>query len=79
MSKNDSMHYYHLILTIYEPLLDVETELEPSPNQIVDEARKYLQMLIQIYYLHHGFEAMDLFIVVPLMLAGSECVNAISK
>ncbi|KID87760.1 hypothetical protein MGU_04998 [Metarhizium guizhouense ARSEF 977] len=62
------MYYHHLILTIYEPLLD-----------IVDDARKHLQTLVRLYYLRHGFEAMDLFIVIPLMLAGYECIDAIGE
>ncbi|KFG88128.1 putative C6 transcription factor [Metarhizium anisopliae] len=73
------MYYHHLILTIYEPLLDVATEEEPTPQQIVDDARKHLQTLVRLYYLRHGFEAMDLFIVVPLMLAGYECIDAIGE
>ncbi|RFU76539.1 n-terminal fungal transcription regulatory domain-containing [Trichoderma arundinaceum] len=64
---------------MYEPLLDGETELEPSPEQIVEDARRQLQTLVRLYYLRHGFEAMDLFIVIPLMLAGYECIDAISE
>ncbi|KAI9705941.1 MAG: hypothetical protein M1836_005347 [Candelina mexicana] len=63
------IYYYHLILTIYEPLLDMETIQESSSQQIVADARKNLQTLIRLYYLRHGFDAMDLFIVIPLMLA----------
>ncbi|EFY90076.1 C6 transcription factor, putative [Metarhizium acridum CQMa 102] len=37
------------------------------------------QTLVRLYYLRHGFEAMDLFIVIPLMLAGYECIDAISE
>lgn len=63
---------------MYEPLLDTETNQVPSPKQIVDEAKKHLQTLVRLYYLRHGFEAMDLFIVIPLMLAGYDCVDAIN-
>lgn len=73
------MYYHHLILTIYEPLLDVKTEREPTPTQIVADAMKHLQTLVRLYYLRHGFEAMDLFIVIPLMLAGYECIDAIDE
>ncbi|KAI5465269.1 hypothetical protein BGZ63DRAFT_436822 [Mariannaea sp. PMI_226] len=71
------MYYSHLILTIFEPLLDQKTDREPSPHQIVADAKKHLQTLVRLYYLRHGFEAMDLFIVIPLMLAGSDCIDAI--
>lgn len=71
------MYYYHLVLTLFKPLLDTETIQDPSPRQIVADATKYLQSLIRIYYLRHGYEAMDLFIVIPLMLSASDCVDAI--
>ena len=73
------MYYNHLILTIYEPLLDMKTNEEPSPRQIVADAKKYLQTLVRLYYLRHGFDAMNLFIVIPLMLAGSDCIDAINE
>ncbi|KAL7936549.1 hypothetical protein V8C35DRAFT_295798 [Trichoderma chlorosporum] len=72
------IYYYHLILTIFGPLLDTITNQEPSPQQIVAESKKHLQTLIRLYYLRHGYDAMDLFIVIPLMLAGSDCVEAIN-
>ncbi|KAJ4226248.1 hypothetical protein NW759_004832 [Fusarium solani] len=71
------IYYNHLLLTLYEPLCDVETTQHPSPQQIVAYAKKYLQTLIRLYYLRHGFEAMDLFIVIPLMLTGYDCIDTI--
>lgn len=74
-----SIYYHHLILTIFGPLLDTRTNQEPSPKQIVADSTKYLQTLVRIYYLRHGFEAMDLFIVIPLMLVASDCLDAINE
>ncbi|KAM5350843.1 hypothetical protein ACJ41O_007348 [Fusarium nematophilum] len=34
---------------------------------------------LQLYYLRHGFEAMDLFIVIPLMLTGYDCIDTINE
>lgn len=76
---NVSMYYHHLILTIFEPLLGKKTDHEPPPHQIVADAQKHLQTLVRLYYLRHGFDAMDLFIVIPLMLAGSDCLDAINE
>ena len=73
------MYYHHLLLTIFEPLLDAKTNQEPSPQQIVADAKKHLQTVLRLYYLRHGYEAMDLFIVIPLMLAASECLDAINE
>ena len=73
------MYHHHLLLTIFEPLLDAKTNQEPSPQQIVADAKKHLQTVLRLYYLRHGYEAMDLFIVIPLMLAASECLDAINE
>ncbi|KAG5932622.1 hypothetical protein E4U53_001242 [Claviceps sorghi] len=73
-------YYHHLILTMYEPLLHQDAHHEAArAHQIVDEARKYLQTLVRLYYLRHGFDAMDLFIVHPLMLLALECVETVHE
>ncbi|RTE81585.1 hypothetical protein BHE90_003910 [Fusarium euwallaceae] len=71
------IYYHHLLLTLYEPLCDANTTQHPSPQQIVSDAKKHLQTLVRLYYLRHGFEAMDLFVVIPLMLTGYDCIDAI--
>ena len=73
-----SMYYHHLLLTIFEPLVDVDTTEEPSPRHIVASAKRNLQTLVRLYFLRHGFEAMDLFIVIPLMIIGYDSISAIS-
>ena len=78
-SDDDSMYYHHLLLTIYEPLLDMKAKEATSPQQIVAGATKHLQTLVRLSYLRHGFEAMDLFIVIPLMLIAYECINIIDE
>ena len=40
---------------------------------------KSLQTLVRLYYMRHGFEAMDLFIVIALMLTGYDCIDAIGE
>jgi hypothetical protein len=73
-----SIYYYHLILTMFEPLLDVNTLRTPSTRDVVAEAKKHLQTVVRLYYLRHGFDAMDLFIVIPLMLTGYDCIDSIT-
>lgn len=77
---DDSMYYHNLILAIYEPLLDLKTNQnqEESLRRIVSDASKCLQTLVRLYYLRHGYDAMDLFIVIPLVLAGFKCIDAIN-
>ncbi|RFU81944.1 c6 transcription factor [Trichoderma arundinaceum] len=73
------IYYHHLILTLYEPVVDIQTNQEPSPRQIVYDSKKRLQTLVRLYYLRHGFDAMDLFLVIPLMLTGSDCIDSINE
>lgn len=73
------MYYHHLILTLFEPLLDSNTSYEPSPRQLVRDASVQLHTLLRLYYLRHGYDAMDLYIVIPLVLAGFKALDAIEK
>jgi hypothetical protein len=66
-----------MILSIYEPLLGVATDQDPSPRQLVAGARKHLETLVRLYYLRHGYEAMDAFISIPLMRAGFRALDII--
>lgn len=60
------MYYYNLICAIYEPSFDRNTheDQEQSPRQIVNDASKFLQTFVQLYYLRILFDAMDRFIVI---------------
>ncbi|KAF4873399.1 Nitrogen assimilation transcription factor nirA [Colletotrichum siamense] len=73
----ETIYYYHLLLMIYEPLLAARKGRDAALQKVVADAKKYLQTLIRLYYLRHGYEAMDLFLVIPLMLTGYDCINAI--
>ncbi|PHH78069.1 hypothetical protein CDD80_7419 [Ophiocordyceps camponoti-rufipedis] len=73
------MYYHHLILAMYEPLLETGANQPSLPLQMVTAARKYLQTLVRLYYLRHGFDAMNLFIVIPLMLVGAYCIDSINE
>ena len=73
------MYYYNLVLALYEPLVDAETDQLPCPRQIISDALKHLQTLVRLYYLRHGYDAMDLFIVIPLVLLGFKCIDGIDE
>ncbi|GAM83838.1 hypothetical protein ANO11243_018280 [Dothideomycetidae sp. 11243] len=75
----EAMYYHHLLLTIFEPLLDSPTSNEPSPQKITAESDRRLQTLFRLYYLRHGYEAMDFFIVIPLMFTSVKCLDAIDR
>ncbi|KAF5000287.1 hypothetical protein FGRMN_1919 [Fusarium graminum] len=77
--QGPSMSYYHILLTIFEPLSDAMTAKKPSSQQIVASSKRNLQTLIRLYYLRHGFEATDLFIVIPLMVIAYDATNTIKE
>ncbi|KAK7455397.1 C6 transcription factor [Colletotrichum acutatum] len=62
---------------MYEPLLAVNKGPDVALQHIVANGKKYLETLIRLYYLRHDYEAMDLFLVIPLVLIGYDCINAI--
>jgi hypothetical protein len=49
----------------------------PDPRRVIADARRSLELLLRMYYLRYSFEAMELFIVIPLMLVGYDCDDAI--
>ena len=61
-----------------EPLVDLKAGRDQAPYKIAAEVRTYLQTLLRLYCFHHELEAMDLFIVMPLMLMSSDCVDSIN-
>ncbi|TDZ32162.1 Nitrogen assimilation transcription factor nirA [Colletotrichum spinosum] len=73
------IYYYHLILMMFEPLLAADTTNDAVLQKTVADAKRYLQTLVRLYYLRHGFEAMDLFVVIPLMLTGYDCIDALGE
>lgn len=79
MTQYGSMYYHNLILNIFEPLLGAETGRNPTPQQIVADANKNVRTLVRLYHLRHGFDAMDLFICIPLILIAFKCVDAINE
>ncbi|XWW92809.1 hypothetical protein V2A60_000736 [Cordyceps javanica] len=73
------MYYYHLLLSIYAPLLDAAVApYQHTPEEVVASSRKYMHTLMRIYFLRHGYESMDLFIVVPFMLVAEDCLERIA-
>ncbi|KAH8657914.1 putative C6 transcription factor [Xylariales sp. PMI_506] len=74
------IHYQNLLMTLYEPFVaSVGTQRALDPRKIATDASKHLQTLLRVYYLRHGFEAMDFFLCQPLMLAGFRSLNAIEN
>ncbi|KAL9090123.1 MAG: hypothetical protein Q9165_005403 [Trypethelium subeluteriae] len=64
---------------IHARLKDCSSSDPEAPQQILADARKYLQTLIRICYLRHGFHATDVFIAQPLALIGFMCLTTINQ
>lgn len=74
-----SLYYHHLMLSIFEPLLHSASPEDPELREIVTTSKKYMHTLVRIYYLRHGFEAMDLFLVIPLMVVAEDCFELLLR
>ncbi|KAL2178768.1 uncharacterized protein P884DRAFT_284140 [Thermothelomyces heterothallicus CBS 202.75] len=61
------MHYNHMLIDLVTPILDQtgspEMPLPYSPRGIYNEAVSHLETLVRLYYLRHGFEATDTFLL----------------
>ncbi|KAF4460076.1 Zn(2)-C6 fungal-type DNA-binding domain [Fusarium albosuccineum] len=67
------MTYHNLVINLFKPLADNELEaldlgtfvkeVQQTPKQVVMSATVRLETLFRIYYLRHGFEAMDVFLL----------------
>ncbi|PHH86632.1 hypothetical protein CDD83_9950 [Cordyceps sp. RAO-2017] len=70
-------------MTLFEPFLNhnLSTDLDPgpSPRMAFYTASKFLQTLLRLYYLRHGFESTDVFLTQPLARAGFMCLDAIQE
>jgi len=75
---NDSIHYHSLVTSLFEPFASVEAQDAPLVIERLSGARKYLETLIRIYYLRHGFDETDVFICAPMTLIGFMCIKSIS-
>lgn len=64
---------------MYEPLLAADKTNDAVLQNTVFDAKRFLQTLVRLYYLRHGFENMDLFVVIPLMLMGYDCIDALGE
>ena len=53
------------------------TNRTPSPRDIVADATMNFHTLIRLYYLRHGCVPMDVYIIQPLALLGSMCLNTL--
>jgi len=59
-----SLQHYNVMLNLWELLVaEADPILEPSIHEGLAHSKMCFETLLRLYYLRHGFEAMDVFII----------------
>jgi hypothetical protein len=73
------LEYFSILVNLYQPFINEPWALIPTPSWIVAEADRNIQTLVHLYYLRHGFETMDSYIMSPLAKLASMALQNIIK
>ncbi|KEQ68599.1 hypothetical protein M436DRAFT_58083, partial [Aureobasidium namibiae CBS 147.97] len=71
------MYYHQLMITIFEPLVNIQTH--QLPRDIVHESEKCFATLFRLYYIRHGHQNMDIHIIISSIFAGTRCIDNLRK
>jgi hypothetical protein len=75
------MHYHHILIDLVTPILgytgSVGPQLCQTPRDIYIDAVTHFETLIRLYYLRHGFEGTDIFLLHFLGLLNHITMSAI--
>ncbi len=70
------MNYQTILINLFEPFrADDSSETDHIRNVLANEATAHLETLIRLYFLRHGFESFDPFLVHPLNVLGFSALN----
>jgi hypothetical protein len=66
------MHYYNLIIYLLETLRMTSTPalVDESVQKVLSDAKIRMETLLRLYYLRHGFESYDIFVISLLAFIG---------
>ncbi|EXL39260.1 hypothetical protein FOCG_18127 [Fusarium oxysporum f. sp. radicis-lycopersici 26381] len=66
------MHYYHVIIFLLETLCKTSTSAlhDQSIQKALSDAKIKMETLLRLYYLRHGFESYDIFLISLLSFLG---------
>ncbi|PVI01196.1 hypothetical protein DM02DRAFT_717996 [Periconia macrospinosa] len=74
------IEYFTIVFALYQPFTSSKSwPYHPTPTQIVAEADRSIQTLLRLYYLRHGFETMDTYIMSPLAKIGFMALQIIAE
>ncbi|KAL6711313.1 hypothetical protein ACN47E_005844 [Coniothyrium glycines] len=78
-----NLEYHIVLLTVCQPFTHELFENGLIPKDLVDEAERDINVLIRLYYLRHGFDEADIYLISPLsrlgFMAASNIVDGISQ
>jgi hypothetical protein len=74
-----SMHYYNLSIYLLETLIVISkpATYDISVQQTLSDAKIRLETLLRLYYLRHGYESYDLFMIQLLSFLGFAHIKAL--
>ncbi|KAK0726762.1 hypothetical protein B0T26DRAFT_737695 [Lasiosphaeria miniovina] len=63
------MHYQHVVMNVFQPLFRVLEAIfgERSAREVLTDAEVHYETILRLYYLRHGFEATDPFLLTSLI------------
>lgn len=70
------MSYQTILINLHEP--HDSSEHGHITNILADEANAHLETLIRLYFLRHGFESFEPFLIHPLNVLGFSTINKIN-
>lgn len=77
------MQYNHILIDLFTPILCYTgsdgVQLAKTPHDIYSEAITHLETLLRLYYLRHGFEAFDSFLLHYLGFLNHITMSAVDK
>jgi hypothetical protein len=75
------MHYYNLIIFLLETLIQATAQAvyDVSVQRALNEAKVRLETILRLYYLRHGYESYDIFLVSLLSFFGFMQIKALKS
>lgn len=74
------MNYQTILINLHEPFRARHVQDQPYiTGAVAANATAYLETLVRLYFLRHGFESFDPFLIHPLNVLGFSTINKINE
>lgn len=74
-----SIEYQILIISAFTPFLHEETDYGPSPKEIVVDSIKKVRTIVHLWYLRHGFEETNAYLINAVTYLSFVCMESITE